>query len=203
MSLLEIVAVFSSLLFLCLCAGTTLHELGHFLAAYWFTNIRPTRLELGKGPTLLSLENPFRLRINLLPVGGLVAYAGEPGEPAASLGGASWDSASRRDRFLAAIGGPFIHATAFLVVLLALCLAASDRGLLWTGLAFNCVGQIALAVLSLRPHDLSDGGHIYRAVRSLPVDYSFGAVWRLAEAFWVIAVLGVASVIGFQFIPDS
>lgn len=200
---LEIILAFLFWLLICLFVGAILHELGHFGAALWFTNLLPTRLEVGKGPTLLSRETPFRLRISLLPIGGCVAYAGEPGEPAPISGRASWDSASHRDRLVAAIGGPFIHATAFVTILLVLHLDTSDRGLLWNSLVFNCLGQVALAVSSLRPNNVSDGGHIYRAVRSLPVGYKFGLAWRLADPLWIVLIVGVTLVIGKQLIAIS
>ncbi|WP_429819869.1 site-2 protease family protein [Ensifer sp. B1-9] len=193
MSFSEILLVFIVCLAMCLFVGTVVHELGHFCAAKWFTRILPTRLQLGGGPPVFVREGAIRFVVGWLPLGGMVAYAGEKGEPQVPATAVSWDEATHNERLVVAAGGPLFHAALFLTALGALLFVSTDaRGLIWVSIVVNCIGQVALALLSLNLRNVSDGGHIYRALRRLPAAHSLGA-WRyIAVAMWVAAVLSGA-----------
>ncbi|MDX1170671.1 hypothetical protein GOL87_27550 [Sinorhizobium medicae] len=84
-------------------------------------------------------------------------------------------------------------AALFLTALSALLFVPAEaRGLIWVSIVVNCIGQVALALLSLNLRNVSGGGHIYRAIRRLPAAHSLGS-WRyIAVGMWVAAVLGGA-----------
>jgi membrane-associated protease RseP (regulator of RpoE activity) len=185
--------------------GTMIHEMGHYLAVKFFTDLKATDFQiLGLWKFRIREADPS-ITLSVIAFHGRVAVSGDPDQPQPPQDKVNCLSSNGKDRLVFMLGGPFAHAS-MSIALICVCLKL-QTGPTYSGIEFTwyLLGwlQLARAIGNLVPGKISDGGHILRVLCRKPIDADLWvfhpvALWSGRALVLIACFFGILQWPGFS-----